>query len=229
MNLWPLVGLGIVILGFAVRLNPVLVVALGGLATGLAAGFPPVKVLELLGEAFVKNRFLAFFLLTLPVVGLLESHGLRERARDWVGGFRDARPGRLLAYYFLARQASAAIGLTSLGGHAQTVRPLLAPMAEAAAEQAAGAPLATAARERLKALCAATDNVAVFFGEDIFLAFGAVLLIQGFLGENGLRLEPLRIALWGVPTAIAAYAIHVGRLRRLDRSFGAEPGPEAAP
>jgi len=225
VNLWPLLGLGVVILGFVLRLNPVLVVAVGGLATGIAAGFSPAKVLELLGEAFVKNRFLAFFLLTLPVVGILERHGLRERAQAWVGGFKGARPGRLLSYYFLARQASAAIGLTSLGGHAQTVRPLLAPMAEAAAEKAAGAPLEPAARESLKALCAATDNVAVFFGEDIFLAFGAVLLIQGFLGENGLRLEPLRIALWGLPTAVGAYAIHVWRLRRLDRDIATNPEP----
>ena len=76
VNLCPLLGLGVVILGFVLRLNPVLVVAVGGLATGIAAGFSPAKVLELLGEAFVKNRFLAFFLLTLPVVGILERHGL---------------------------------------------------------------------------------------------------------------------------------------------------------
>ena len=35
--------------------------------------------------------------------------------------------------YFVAREGTAALGLMSLGGHAQTVRPLLAPMAEGAA------------------------------------------------------------------------------------------------
>ena len=29
------------------------------------------------------------------------------------------------------------------------------------------------------------DNVALFFGEDIFIAFGAVLLMSNFLKENG--------------------------------------------
>jgi hypothetical protein len=34
---------------------------------------------------------------------------------------------------------------------------------------------------------AACDNIAVFFGEDIFIAFGAVLLIDAFLKENGIQ------------------------------------------
>ena len=226
MNLWPLLGIAVVLLGFALRANPVLVVAVAGVVTGLAAKLPFLRILELLGEAFVKNRFLALFLLTLPVVGLLERHGLRQRAQAWIGGLKGATPGRLLTLYMAGRQLAAAVGLTSLGGHAQTVRPLLAPMAEAAAEKAEGGPLAEEKRQRLRALCAATDNVALFFGEDLFLAFGAILLIQGVLAEGGFRLEPLRIALWGLPTALAAFAIHGWRLRRLDRR---KPGPEQVP
>lgn len=218
MNYWPLLGIAAVVAGFALRANPVLVVALAGVATGLAAQLPLLRILELLGEGFLKNRYLALFLLTLPVIGLLERHGLRQRAQGWIAGLKGVRPGRLLILYLLGRQLAAAVGLTSLGGHAQTVRPLLAPMAEAAAEQSRGAPLPLRPLERLRALCAATDNVALFFGEDLFLAFGAILLIQGVLAEGGHRIEPLRIALWGLPTAVAAFAIHAARLRRLDRS-----------
>lgn len=36
--------------------------------------------------------------------------------------------------YFVFRQVTAALGLLSLGGHAQMIRPLIAPMAEAAAK-----------------------------------------------------------------------------------------------
>ena len=54
----------------------------------------------------------------------------------------------------------------------QTVRPLLAPMAEAAAGKIDPA-LDDDERERVKALAAATDNVGLFFGEDVFIAFGA--------------------------------------------------------
>jgi uncharacterized membrane protein len=216
MGYWPLLGVLVVVAGFALRMNPALVVVAAGIVTGLVAGFDVVDVLALLGTAFVKQRYLAVFLLTLPVIGLLERHGLRERAQAWIATLRGATAGRLLLAYLAARQLTATLGLTSLGGHPQTVRPLLAPMAEGAAELRHGAALPAAERERLKALCAATDNVGLFFGEDIFIAFGAVLLMQAFYAEHGIVLEPLHIALWGIPTAICAFAIHGGRLSRLD-------------
>jgi uncharacterized membrane protein len=117
--------------------------------------------------------------------------------------------------YLALRQCAAALGLTSLGGHPQTVRPLLVPLAEGAAEARHGK-LPDGLRQRLRALCAATDNVGLFFGEDIFIAFAAVLLVQAFMAENGIDLEPIQIALWGIPTAVCAFLIHAGRLSRLD-------------
>jgi uncharacterized membrane protein len=227
MGYWPLVGVLLVVVGFALRMNPAMVVVGAGLVTGLVAGKTPVEVLDLLGEAFIKQRYLAIFLLTLPVIGLLERHGLKERAQAWIAKLRGATAGRLLVAYLAARQLSATLGLTSLGGHPQTVRPLLSPMAEGAAEVRHGT-LPEATRERLKAMSAATDNVGLFFGEDIFIAFGAVLLMQGFYAENGILLEPLHIALWGIPTAVCAFAIHATRLSRLDARIAREVAREAA-
>jgi uncharacterized membrane protein len=97
---------------------------------------------------------------------------------------------------------------------------LLAPMAEGAAEITArshGAHLDDDQRERIRAFSAATDNVGLFFGEDIFIAFGAVLLMQGFYAEHGIVLEPLAIALWGIPTALCAFVIHATRIHRFER------------
>ena len=37
--------------------------------------------------------------------------------------------------------------------------------------------------EEVKAIAAATDNVGLFFGEDIFIAIGSILLIQAIAGE----------------------------------------------
>jgi len=216
VSLWPLLGVGMVVAGFALRLNPALVVVFSGLATGLIAGMSPVEVLALLGSAFIKNRYLALLLLTLPVISLLERHGLREQARHLIQGLRGATAGRLMLAYLLFRQLLSAIGLHSLGGHPQTVRPLLAPMTEAAAE-AQKPTLSATERERLRALAASTDNVGLFFGEDIFIAFGGVLLMQSFLADNGIFVEPLQIALWGIPTAICAFLIHGARLLNLDR------------
>ena len=216
----PLLGVLAVVIGFILRLNPMLVVVGAGVLTGVLAGYSPMALLELLGEAYTRNRYLALFVLTLPVIGLLERKGLREHAERWIARLQGMTVPRLLIAYHALRQGFAAIGLPGLGGHAQTVRPLLAPMAEAAADVRHG-PLNLIDRMRLRAWCAATDNVALFFGEDIFIAFGAVLLMQGFLASHGILLEPLQIALWGIPTGIAAFAIHAWRIRRMSRRLAA--------
>lgn len=227
MSYWPLIGVAWVVAGFALRLNPALVVVSAGLVTGLVAGLDLLAVLTLFGESFTKQRYLALFLLTLPVIGLLERHGLKEHAQAWIARLRGATVGRLLVIYLAVRQIAATLGLTSLGGHPQTVRPLLVPMAEGAAEAQLG-PLGENQRQRLRAMCAGTDNVGLFFGEDLFVAFAAVLLMQGFFAENGIVLEPLQIALWGIPTAICAFAIHTTRLLRFERRLEAEARALAA-
>lgn len=211
MNYWPLLGVLVVVIGFVLRLNPIAVVVTAGLASGLAAGKPLPGLLALIGESFVSQRALSLIFLTLPVIGVLEWAGLREQARRWIAGFRGLTLARLLISYLALRQLLSMIGLTNVAGHAQTVRPLLAPMSEAAVEKSVGQ-VSPAQRQRVLGLAAATDNVGLFFGEDVFLAFGGVLLIQGFLAENGYAFEPLQIALWALPTAIAAFAIHALRL-----------------
>lgn len=226
VDLWPLLGVLAVVLGFALRLNPALTVVAAGFVTGLAAGLSPLRVLDILGTAFTDRRYLLVFLFTLPVIALLERHGLREHTQAWIARLRVATLGRLLTVYLLLRQLLSALGLTSVGGHPQTVRPLLAPMAEGAAETAHG-PLPDDERERIRAMAAATDNVGLFFGEDIFIAFGAVLLIQAFFADHGIALEPLQIALWGIPTAVCAFVIHAWRIRRFERALAARLPPSA--
>lgn len=77
-------------------------------------------------------------------------------------------------------------------------------------------------------MSAATDNVGLFFGEDIFMAIGSILLIVGFLDQSGIVVEPLHLSVWAIPTAIAAFLVHGARLRLFDRSLnkvqrGVEP------
>lgn len=221
MSYWPLLGIVVVVAGFVLRFNPVIVVVTAGLVSGLAAGKSIPDLLALLGESFVSNRALLMFALTLPTIGLLERAGLREHALRWIARLRGLTLSRLLAGYLLVRQGLSMVGLIDIAGHAQTVRPLLAPMAESAAGKTR-APLSREETQRVHAMSAATDNIGRFFGEDVFLAFGAVLLIQGFYAQNGIQLEPLQIALWALPTAIAAFIIHAVRIvlfqRRLDRA-----------
>ena len=214
----PLLGIVIVVLGFAFRLNPMLVVTVAALATGLLAGKGPVEVVSLLGKAFNDNRIIAIVWIVLPIVGLLERYGLQQRASKAIRSIKAATAGRLLIVYLLFRQATAAMGLISIAGHPQTVRPLVAPMALAAAEQQ-HREIDEDSQEKVKAFSAATDNVGVFFGEDIFIAIGSIVLIQATMATYGIVLAPLELAIWAIPTAIAAFLIHGFRLLRLDRTL----------
>jgi uncharacterized membrane protein len=213
-----LAGIAVIVLGFLLRFNPLLVVTVAAAVTGLAAGLHPVSLLAAFGHAFNEARYVTIVWIVLPVIGLLERFGLQERARAMVARFGRATAGRLLIAYLLFRQLTAAIGLTSIAGPAQTVRPLLAPMAEAAADRQTGG-LDQVQRERVKALAAATDNVGLFFGEDIFLAIGSILLMKGLLQPYGIDLQPFQLSVWAIPSAIAALLIHGARLWWLDRSL----------
>ncbi|KQX20895.1 MULTISPECIES: DUF969 domain-containing protein [unclassified Sphingomonas] len=212
-------GILIIVAGFLLRFNPLLVVLVSALATGLAAGIGPVDLLAAFGKAFNDNRYVTVIYMVLPVIGLLERHGLQERARALIAGLRGFTVGRLLLGYLLFRQITAALGLVSVAGHAQTVRPLVAPMAEAAARQQGGETEqdGDSRDEEAAAMAAATDNIGLFFGEDIFIAIGSILLMKGVLEGYGIIIEPFHLSVWAIPTAIAAFLIHGVRLMLFDR------------
>lgn len=229
-----LLGIAVLVLGFVLRANPLLIVLAAAIVTGLAAAWTPgadaatlgqaaVSTLSSFGKAFHTNRYVSVVWLVLAAIGMLERLGLQERARTWIAGVQAATVGRLLGVYFLLRQVTSALGLTSLGGHAQMVRPLVAPMAEGAAEARYGS-LPDRVRFQIRAHCAAADNIALFFGEDIFIAIASILLIKGFLEQSGVTVEPFELSRWAIPTAVAALVIHVVRLwlleRRLERTLG---------
>jgi len=210
-----LAGVAVIVIGFALRLNPLAVVVASAITTGLLARIDILGVIAMLGHAFVANRFIAIAWLVLPVIGLLERGGIRERARTLILRLRGATTGRVLIAYMFIRQVAASLGLTALGGHAQMVRPVVAPMAEAAAER--DGPLDPVMRDHIRANAAAVDNIGVFFGEDVFVAIGSILLIKGFLEQNGIIVTPPQLAVWAIPTAIMAFFIHATRLWLLDR------------
>ena len=222
-----LLGIGVVVLGFVLRANPLLVVMAAALTTGLAAAWTPeadlqtmyvagVATLSAFGKAFNDNRYVSVVWVVLMAIGLLERAGLQERARAAIAKVKAATVGRLLWVYLIIRQGAAAVGLTSLGGHPQMVRPLVAPMAEGAATAKYGE-LPDRERFLIRSHAAAVDNIGLFFGEDIFIAIASILLIQGFLEQNGVLVEPLELSLWAIPTAITALLIHTLRLWLLDR------------
>ena len=52
IDYWPLLGIALVVIGFALRFNPLLVVAVAAIVTGLLGHMPFLKVLGTLGHGF---------------------------------------------------------------------------------------------------------------------------------------------------------------------------------
>ena len=234
-----LLGIAVVVAGFVLRLNPLLVILAAALTTGVMAVFTPgvgpdvlwqavVDTLKGFGKAFNDNRYFHVVWLVLPVIGLLERAGMQERAKTLIASVKVATTGAVLMIYLVVRQVTAALGLTSLGGHPQMVRPLIAPMAEAAAETRFGA-IPDELRYRIRSMSAATDNVGLFFGEDIFIAIASILLIKGFLEQYGIVVEPFQLSVWAIPTAVVAFVIHGARIVLFDRKLKRESEAEARP
>jgi uncharacterized membrane protein len=219
-----LLGVLVVILGFATRRNPLLVVGVAGIATGLLGQLSPVEILRTFGEGFASSRSVTIFAITLPVIGLLERNGLQQQARTLIAKLGKLTSGRFLALYLVLRQLTAAVGLQTIAGPAQSVRPMIGPMAEAAAERTnKGRALPHKVREKVLSHAAGADTIGLFFGEDCFLAIGSILLITGFVNSTyHTHLQPLSLAMWAIPSALCASLVHGTRLLRLDRHLERE-------
>ncbi len=256
-----LIGIALMAAGFALRINPLIVVFAAGVATALVAGFSFNEVVAQFGALFVENRYMMMpVVLLLPLIGMLEHHGLQNRAETLIKRAKAATPGRVILLYSVVRQISISLGVR-IGEHASMVRPLVVPMAEGAAmkmldEQSVGIPrtdareprgvpgnsvsaaaegqsasdrsvahrnppLAPAISHVIRAHAAAGENVGNFFGEDIFVAVGAVLLMNGFFQSVGMTVSLWAMALWGLPTAVAAFLLMWWRVRVLDQRIAA--------
>ncbi len=71
---------------------------------------------------FRKNRYMSLFILILPVIGLMERHGLRERAEILIGKINAATAGRIFMIYLFVRQVTVAFGINMSGMVAWYVR-----------------------------------------------------------------------------------------------------------
>lgn len=211
-----LIGVLIVALGFGFRLNTLLVVMAAGVVTGLVSHMSFNEVMAKFGEVFINNRYMSLpIILSLPVIGILERYGLKERAETLIKKTKGATAGKVMLSYLFIREISASLGL-NIGGHAQTVRPLVAPMAEGAAAAKHGE-LSEKLKDDIKAHAAASENIGWFFGEDIFIATGAILLMKGYYDSVGMHVSVWSMALWGIPTAVSAFLLSWWRLRSLDK------------
>ena len=203
MNLWILIGIVIIVVGFSLKLDVLAVVLTAGIATGLAAKMSLLDILEIIGKAFVDNRLMSIFLISLPVIAVLERYGLRERSATLIGNLKNATAGKILGLYMIIRSIASALSIR-IGGHIQFIRPLIFPMAEAAAKSHKQNELTEKETEDLKSLSAAIENYGNFFAQNIFVGASGLLLIQGTLQESGYNVSLKDLSLFSIPMGIVA-------------------------
>ena len=78
MELLKLLGILIVVIGFVLKLDSILIIMIAAIVTALVAGMDPVTFLETLGSSFVSNRCMLEFVMVMLVKGTLERKGLTQ-------------------------------------------------------------------------------------------------------------------------------------------------------
>ena len=213
-----LIGIIIIILGFALKLDTIAVVVVAGISTGLVANMNIVEILNTLGEAFVSNRVTCLFMITIPVIGLSERYGLKAKAVMLIKKASSLSAGKLLSGYTFIREVTIGMGVT-LGGHPQFVRPLVSPMSEGAVVAKYGDQVEDKDIEKIKSYSAASDNIGNFFAQNVFIANAGVLLIASTLEGLGMKVDTLQVAKVSIPVAIIAFIFWTTQNLLLDKKF----------
>ena len=158
MELLKLLGILIVVIGFVLKLDSILIIMIAAIVTALVAGMDPVTFLETLGSSFVANRSMCVFVMVMVVTGTLERNGLKQAAANLMKKFKNASAGVVLAIYGVFRLVFAAFHV-SFGGVAGFVRPIVLPMATAAAKKN-GKKISEKYEENLKGMASGMENIA---------------------------------------------------------------------
>jgi uncharacterized membrane protein len=217
MEILRLVGVLIVVVGFILKFDTIAVVVVAGIVTGLVAGMGPVQILDVLGNSFVSQRLATLFVLTLPVIGICERYGLKDKAVDLIRKARMASSGGLVSLWLAIRSVAAAFSVR-LGGHPQFIRPLIEPMANAASVARYGR-LDEKTVDRIKGLSAGSENLGNFMAQNCFMGASGTLLIVSTLTEQGQTVDPLQIAKMSIPIAVIAVLVGIAYNWFFDRSL----------
>jgi uncharacterized membrane protein len=217
MEILKLIGVAIVIVGFILKFDTIAVVVVAGIVTGFVAGMGLEQILTVLGNSFVSQRLATLFVLTLPVIGICERYGLKDKAVDLIRKAKQATSGAVISLYLIIRALAAAFSVR-IGGHPQFVRPLIEPMANAASVARFGE-LDEKTSDKIKGYSAASENIGNFMAQNCFMGSSGTLLIVSTLNAQGQPVNALQIAMMSIPIAILAVLVGIVHNRFFDRSL----------
>lgn len=205
MDLLPLLGVLIVIVGFALKFDAILIVMVALIVTAFTGGLGLTSMLETLGTTFVNNRGMAIFIIIMLATGTLERNGLKESAATLIKRFKKVSAGVIIDIYGVFRIIFAAFNVSFGGGVAGFVRPIILPMALGTIESK-NLPMVPEYEEELKGMASAMENICWFFGQVLFVGGGAggALLVQSTLKDLGYEVTLGKLTLVEVPVALVA-------------------------
>ncbi len=204
-NYLSLLGVLIVIIGFALKLDSILIVMVALIVTALTGGLGIEGMLETLGTSFVNNRGMAIFIIIMLATGTLERNGLKESAASLIKRFKKVSAGMIIDIYGVFRMIFAAFNV-SFGGVAGFVRPIIMPMALGTVESK-GLEIDPQHEEELKGMSSAMENICWFFGQVLFVGGAGALLVQSTLKGLGYEATLGQLALVEVPVAVVALIV----------------------
>lgn len=217
-----LIGILVILVGFLLKLDTIAVVIIAGLVTALVSGISVPEFLTMLGEAFVNNRLVTLFLLTLPMVGLSERFGLKQQAVILIEKIKGLTPGKFLSLYLFIREVAGFFSIR-IQGHTQFIRPIVNPMAQAAAENKFDT-IDEEDQEKIKARAAANENFGNFFAQNTFVAASGVLLIVGTLKSLGYDVAASAVSQASLPIALIVLVVATMSNLLFDRKLAKKYG-----
>ena len=205
IELLKLIGILFVIVGFALKLDSILIIFVATVITALVGNIGAIELFELLGTTFVNNRMMLISILIFLVAFTLERNGQGEAAATLMKKFKKATPGLLIAIYGIIRGLFATMKV-DFGSLSAFIRPVLVPMEEGAIVAQGKVP-AKQHMEELKGMSAGMANISNFFGQVLFVGSSGALLVQGSLNELGYTVELSELVVVEIPVFIISMIV----------------------
>src|SRR5699024_6924094 len=210
-----LLGILIVIIGFALKLDSILIILVASIVTAYVGDLGVIGLLETLGSSFVDNRNMAIFILIMLVTGTLERNGLKSAAANLIGRFKKASSGMVIGLYGIMRGIFAAFNV-SFGGVAGFVRPIIMPMAIGAVESKEDK-INEKHLEELTGMVSGMENITWFFFQVLLVGGSGGLLVQSTLDSLGYEVKLIDLVIVQIPVAIFALSVAIAYYYLKDR------------
>ena len=201
-----LLGVVVVIIGFALKLEPIAIIVVSAIVTAVCGGINVVDLLTSVGTTFVANRNQLITIILMILTGTLEKNGLKEAGAALIRKAKGLTTGMLIAIWGVLDEIFIIFKIP-IGGIPSYVRPILMPMTLGIIESKAYE-VAPEHEETIKALYGKDYNVSNFFGQCLFAANSSVLLIQSTLASIGYEVDVMQIVAVQIPVALFAMLVN---------------------